>query len=226
MNNLFHRTLAVIALALCAQYSSQDSTSGANKPKVNFYGVLTDMSNKEYNLENITISGMYEGITVYTKPSYADLSPQHQVKINLANIHEIRTVLVPSTRTTPASAPFTPAIVTFNKREYVEIEVISNDSVKTKSNYIIEKTKNIYGDEGPKGHIDSITDVKSLKINGHKDRDTTPTAQPKQENKPVTPTKTKDFKSAEKQNSAIENLKQQIRDLLAELNSTVHGWFN
>lgn len=62
----------------------------------------------------------------------------------------------------------------YSKTEYIEIVVISKDTKKTKTSYLIEKRKRIYSDRinaaGPEEQEIPLEALKSLKIDGYKDR--------------------------------------------------------
>lgn len=155
---LFIITMSV--LLLCAQFTSQKtSTDGREKPSLNVYGILTDTTNHTCNIENITIAGRFNDIAVYQKPLSPDVNPDiNTTKINLCDISEI--IVGPA------------KVEQFNKRDYIEITIISNDKRKTKNVYIIEKLKKLFCDEvneaGPIEKELSLLAIKRLQINGCK----------------------------------------------------------
>lgn len=156
--------IVISALLLCAQFSSQQSSLGTpEKPAINISGTLiTDgVDGNPHEVENITISGRYENIPVYEKPSSEDVNPDiNTTRLDLRQISEIRPVSV--------------EILKFNNRDYVEIEIVSNDAKKTKNTYIIERVKRVQCDEvnaaGPIEKEVSFLAIKNLIIKGSRPR--------------------------------------------------------
>ena len=149
-----------------AQFSAQQSSvTGWDKPMVNFYGRVVDKNGNEFKAENITISGAYKQIVMYTMPPHKDMTPSHRIKIDLAEEREIK---VPQHENQPK-------VHSFKNREYIEIELISNDTKRTRNSYIIEKNRKLYFDEPtesePKEHEVSFLEIEKVFIDGYKDRD-------------------------------------------------------
>ncbi len=163
---LYGAYMYVLSSLLLAQFSSQQSSTGHEKPNVNFFGELKDQSGNTYNVENITISGLYKQVPFYKVPPRPTMNPDtNTTRIDLEEIYQI-------------SVPYkgdVPKTYTLNKREYIEIEVTYNDSVKTKSSYIIEKRRKLYCDQlSDAGIIQkelSFEAVDYLIIKGHREHD-------------------------------------------------------
>lgn len=146
---------------LCANFGSDDtSVEGREKPKINFYGKLTDTSGNSFKVENITISGMYKQIPVYQKPDDKNTDPS--INITRIDFTEIDTIRVPHPKT----------VLTFNNRAYIELEISSKDPKKTKQTYIIERSKRVICDQinsaGPIEKDLAFQAVDTLSITGHK----------------------------------------------------------
>lgn len=156
-------TLGIASVVLLSNFSAQDSVSGGReKPAINFHGVLTDTQGNSTPVENITISGSYKQIPVYQKPDNVDINPGiNTTRIDLAEIEAIELDGDPKD-----------AVSTFNKREYINIVVVSKDSKKTRKKYIIEKAKRVYCDEvngaGPIERDLSFLAINKLAITGMK----------------------------------------------------------
>ncbi len=132
--------------------------------KINFYGILVDTNHEKYRVENISIAGAYENIELYKKPLTPEGNPpDHTDIIDLIDVAIIR-------RPTTTEEPHT---YTFNKREYIEIEVVFTDG--TEHRYIIEKSKKILCNELSNGEFIkkkiAFEALAYLKIQGHVARD-------------------------------------------------------
>jgi len=132
------------------------SLTGNALPDVNFSGTITDIDGKKYDVEHITISGIYKNIHVFPKPNDPkNFSTRNYEKIDLAEIKGIK----------PNHA------VKFKNRgaEYVELVVTRKDGgVDT---YMIKGRKSVQATREPKsGSIAKIVDInqlKSLDITGY-----------------------------------------------------------
>lgn len=161
---LINITFATVSLLGLAQFTAQRSADGKEKPKVNFYGTLVDQSGNTYAIENITISGMYSQIPVYVKPRRAGSNPDLNKRfIDLEETAEIR-------------VPYegdSPRLYRYKDREFIEIEVVSNDTRRTTKNYIVERTRKLFADEqnqaGPLEMQLGIEAIDVLTIQGHKE---------------------------------------------------------
>ncbi len=222
-------TLVISSFLLFTQFSSQTSVDGKEKPSLNVYGLLTDTSNHSYRVENVTIAGRFSDIAVYQKPISPDLNPDiNTTKLDLCEISEIRIEA--------------PKVVQFNKRDYIEITVISNDTRKTQNRYIIEKLKKLFCDEvneaGPIEKELSFLAVQRLQIQGCKKQEEESRVyklQPQsidQKTIDYTITKTEALikelqeKADQLPNDANDgSLKSQMLQLLTELQATFKKWF-
>ena len=164
--NCFSRVVvASLAFVVLAQFSSDTSTTGGKeKHSINFYGTLIDSQGATYDVDNISISGLYKQIPVYQKPENHNVNPDiNKSRIDLAEVYAIK---MPGTE---------PIITKFNKREYVDIIIISNDASKTEYRYIIELSRKIYCDQlndaGPIEKEISFQALNKLTIKGYKHRD-------------------------------------------------------
>ncbi len=150
------------ALLFFAHFGGQNSsTSTCEKPAINVSGTLIDTSDQQYSVENVTIGGRYTDIPVYQIPKTPDVNPDiNTTKLDLREIHEIRLA--------------SPEVLKFNNRDYLEIEVISNDSRRTKNSYIIDRIKRLQCDEineaGPIQKELSFLAVKSMVIENARSR--------------------------------------------------------
>ncbi len=166
--NRFLLGTGLMAAFLSINFSSQDtSVDGSDKkPSINFYGTLTDTTGQKYQVEDITISGMYKQIPVYQKPKDKQTDPHvHITRLDFVEMHMLR-------------IPNPQDILTFNNRQYIEIEVTSRDATRTKQNYIIERSKRIICDQiNSAGRIEkdlAFEAIDSLVFEGHKGQTETP----------------------------------------------------
>lgn len=157
---------SMVLIIIFAQFSSQ-SVDGGEKPKVNFKGTVIDKNDPEhpYDVENITISGLYKQIPVYKKPPRKNMNPNtNETRIDLDEIREIRV---------PYQGEM-PNLSTYQNRQYIEIEVISNDSKQTKNSYIIETNRKLWCDSineaGPEEKRISFETLDRVIIKGYEDR--------------------------------------------------------
>ncbi|MBN1549054.1 hypothetical protein JW872_00090 [Candidatus Babeliales bacterium] len=157
--------IAALSFVVLAHFSSDNSTTGGKeKHSVNFYGTLTDNQGNVCDVDNISISGLYKQIPVYQKPEKHDINPDiNKSRIDLAEVYAIK---MPGTE---------PIITKFDKREYVDIIIVSNDKNKTEYRYIIELSRKIYCDQlndaGPIEKEISFQALNNLVIKGYKHRD-------------------------------------------------------
>ncbi|MCF7899942.1 hypothetical protein K9K77_00340 [Candidatus Babeliales bacterium] len=171
MKNKYSSPLfALGTFILCANFGSQDTNiSGHEKPKINFYGSLTDTSGGHFEVENITISGLYKQIPFYAKPLHQKIDPS--INITRLDLNEIEMIEI----------PHPDILLTFNGRHYIEVIITSADQKKTTQRYIIEKTKRVICDQtNGAGAIEkdlSFQAVDKIYIKGYKtlSPDTAPT---------------------------------------------------
>lgn len=161
MHKKIRPLIAVIGFLLLTNFGAQDeSVTGRIKPTINFYGTLTDTSENSYDVENITIAGMYKQVPFYTKPKSKEIDPTINItKIDFAEIAELK-VINPE------------QVLIFNNRNYIEVQIISKDTQRTASSYIIETSKRIICDQintaGPIEKDLSFKALNTIVFKGHK----------------------------------------------------------
>jgi hypothetical protein len=153
-------------ILLCCTQLSKQSTDVREKPRINFKGEIIRPNNKVYEVENITISGLYQQIPLYAVPENKMSDPSEDTTfIELSEISELY----------PAKANAREALHTFKDRDYIEITVVWKDSKKTTENYIIEATRKILCDTiseaGPIERELSFFALKKLILKGYAYRD-------------------------------------------------------
>ena len=155
--------LSLAIMVLGANYSSQESKESWPKPKINFYGILKDITVAEkYKVENVTISRMYSRIPVYAVPKDPNANPSdHTTYIDLDEEYQIK-----------QSLPHDSSVIRFKNRDYVKIEVISKGTKKHTRHYLVEKSRKIYCEEmseaGPKEKELNFKALDTLTILGYK----------------------------------------------------------
>lgn len=166
----FVRPLLVVnSVVLLINWSGQDSSmQGTPKPAINFYGTVQDNTKTEpFPAQNITIGGQYRQIPVHPLPQTDVKNPSYDPNINTVRLDfaEISKISVPNPHTK----------YTFKNREYIMIEVESNDTQATKNVYILELTKKLYCDQvNPAGPIErelSFEAVEMISFEGHRTQD-------------------------------------------------------
>lgn len=135
MNKLMLTAISLGAVSLLANYSSETSTDGPRKPKINFYGTLTDTLGQNYQFENLTISGMMSQIPMYQKPASPEVNPE--INTTRVDLNEVASINVPNPNT----------LLKYKGREYIALEIISNNGPGTQQQYIIEASRKVYCDE-------------------------------------------------------------------------------
>lgn len=125
------------------------SITGNSLPDVDFSGTIVDVDGKQYNVQNVTVSGIYKNIIVYPKPNDPkNFSTRNFEKLDLAEIKEIK----------PNHAN------KFKHRgmEYIEIQVTRKDGGV--DNYMVMGRKSVQATREPKsGSIAKILDMNQLK---------------------------------------------------------------
>lgn len=226
-------SIIITAFLLCSQFTSQKtSVDGREKPSLNVYGLLTDTTNHSIRVENITIAGRFNDIAVYQKPPpNSNVNPDtNTTRLDLCTISEIRVD--------------SQTIVEINKRDYIEITVISNDKRKTLNRYIIERLKKLFCDEvneaGPIEKELSFIAIKRLQIQGCKKQEEEPLRRTckayqgpiDQQTIDLTITKTESL-IQELENTANQlpndqedgTIKSQILQMLNDLKGIFKNWF-
>jgi hypothetical protein len=225
-------TIIIATFLLCNQFTSQKtSATGKEKPSVNVYGLLTDTTNHSIRVENITIAGRFNDIAVFQKPPpNSTINPDvNTTRLDLCTISEIRVDA--------------PTVLEFNKRDYIEITIISNDRRKTQNRYIIPKLQKIFCDEineaGPIEKELSFVAIKRLQIQGCKKQEEEPIRTCRAYQGPVdqsiidqTITKTESLiHELESTANQLPNdqqdgtIKSQILQLLGDLKDIFKNWF-
>ena len=195
MKHFIHISVAATALALLANFSSQDSTiNGGIKPNVNFYGTVTDTSDFTFKAENITLEGLYKQIPVYQiPPKTAAATYDPSVNITRLDLSEIEKITIETSQIPQR----------FSNRDYLLIVVHSKDAANTQNTYLIESEKKLRCDQiNPAGPIEKEIKFKaviSITIHGYRQADPIP------EKKPV--------KNNENEPSKKERLISYVQDL-------------
>jgi hypothetical protein len=147
--------------------SSRQSSEIREKPAINFKGTITRQHDETiYPVENITISGLYQKIPVYTLPDNKDIDPAED--ITFIDLNEINQIY--PTKPNPHDG-----IHSFKNRDYIEITIAWKDSKKSTENFIIEISRKIFCDRineaGPLEKELSFASLKNLTITGYIPRD-------------------------------------------------------
>ncbi len=130
---------ACIVIIICAQFSNPHSKQSKDRPEVNFYGSLIYSDGQEIEVENITINNLVRDIVVYhqppTYPTHADQKNDkgfdleiNRTKLSLDKICRIRTL---------------DPLFIYRNRNYVKIEVLSNDQEQVHNVFLIEQRKEV-----------------------------------------------------------------------------------
>ncbi len=168
MNHLQRITFATCIFLLCfnGACDKNKSVTGSYKPEKNFYGTITDIDNKQRDVEDITIAGQYKDIRVYPKPlDPATFSTDNFERIDIAETKEIRPNHMYSMR--------------HKGIDYVEIQVTRTDG--NTDAYLITKNTHVQAnrktESGPITKVVTMDQLKSLVIQGRlqeKDENNTP----------------------------------------------------
>lgn len=163
MNQPIRVILAACSFLLLANFSSQDSTSSNNKPAVNFYGCVTDTSEKTFKAENITFERMYKQMPAYQEPpktATAEYDPT--VNLTRLDLAEIKVIEFPQNQTPQK----------YNNRYYIVMDVYSDARKTLKNSYIIEADKKLtceqVNEAGPIEKEIKLKAVKKIVIDGFK----------------------------------------------------------
>lgn len=118
----------------CINTGQQESTTGKEKPQINFKGTLIDTSAQTMAVENITISGIYKNIPFYANPAEAeDVSPEDNVTlISLVDVETLKSV------------PQNGHKVTFKGRPYNKVVVKLRN--QPEAIYLVEASRRIFCD--------------------------------------------------------------------------------
>lgn len=157
--------LVILGLILANFTSEQKETSTNDYHAINIWGKITTVQNQTYDVENISISGAYEDIWFYAKPTKKNVDPStNRTPINLVDIKLIMPIISPDK---------SPVAYVYKNREYIEIELEWKLS-KKRDKFIIERDKrvNCYESVKPKQKKDiALEAVAKLEIRGYHYRD-------------------------------------------------------
>ncbi|MGB8468468.1 MAG: hypothetical protein WCE21_05740 [Candidatus Babeliales bacterium] len=158
MKHMYRIVAAISSLCLL---SFSDGNRAKTKPTINVYGTIVDAAGNTYAAENITIAGSYRQIVMYIKPEKTSQLPEHEVKIDLPDIHSITVMSKPDGKP-----------VNYQQRTYVAVSISSPGDTHTHNTYIIEKAKRLRFDiqhaSGQSSHETPLTEITSITIAGHR----------------------------------------------------------
>lgn len=154
---VIHTCISVLFLA---QFSMQNNKDSSEKPEINISGTVSDKNGMQFKATNITIAGAYKDIVLYLPPPTADKTPHHKIKLDLTKKPQIKISYEQNK----------PIILKFNDREYLQIEVLSEDE-STKTSYVLPRGVKLYFDEKiteneTREHEVSLEEIASIKIEG------------------------------------------------------------
>jgi hypothetical protein len=170
MKKIILSLLFISTVLFMANWSKQTSdVSGDRKHRINFYGKIITIGNKdkEKTIENISIDNIFKQIPVYETPTTPtkDIDPKaHLLKANprdlledvRIDLSEIKSIETKRENDNPVIWEYREATAAEKaekketasgkvNNEFVEIIVINNDN--SKNNYLIEIKKNINFDQ-------------------------------------------------------------------------------
>ncbi len=170
--------------------SDETNIHGDKKQAINFYGVLTTQQDKQYTVDNIAIGRETKHIRMYEMPDMEHTHPEKKsdddtnneviimleqdpkdgivTKIDLSEVAEI-------------TVPHPDTVFRYQKRtgsrkvDYIEVVVVSNDTVKTKNSYLLDLGRKLTCDQrneaGPIEQEVPFKAIESLVIKGYSYRD-------------------------------------------------------
>ena len=128
--------LSIASIVLLANWgSSEQSTDGPLKNKLNFAGKLTTQQDESYPVENISLGRIFKQIPMYELPKKLNqktkqlsVNPQKDLVITKIDLSEVSELRIPH----PDTIWFYQKKKGHRKNEYIEMVVISNDTKKNK----------------------------------------------------------------------------------------------
>lgn len=158
-----------LASLLCLVNTGFQSTSGDDKPAINFYGVA-EVRGKKDRVENILIGGGYEGLKFYLVPENDESDPKAAYReLRLDDIKTIKAAVPLGSKQVDAN------IKKFKGLEYVEV-IIELDSGRT-DNYLVERARKLsydipFADPSVKPLEQDVRfdALQQLNIEGHRQR--------------------------------------------------------
>lgn len=183
MKRLITLFYAVCAIMLCANFSTNKSVDGEDKPPINFTGTLTSTNGPDVeDVANLRVGGLWKNIPVFGVPNNPSEKPTlNTTYVDLAGIANIQ----------PASK--NPK--KFDNRDYVEL-IITLKSVPgapaNQQHFLVETTRRLYCDVIGVGGVVNLKKeiafeaISDLTITGFKARSGTTTCQePEKDRKSV-----------------------------------------
>lgn len=163
--------MLILLAFIVANFSSQ-SESPTNKDlhSINIWGKVTTIQDEAYDIENISLSGQYEDITVYAKPISKNTDPSNnKTPLNLIDIRTLKPIIEQGK---------SPVAYVYKNREYIEISIDWKQKRSSKrakeQRFIIERDKRLicYVTAEPKQKKDiALEAISKLEIKGYYHRD-------------------------------------------------------
>lgn len=161
MKRILSLALLCLLPIVLANFSSEKGDSAKGGNTLNIYGKVTTRDpNETLSIENILISGQYENIDVYPKPTDKKTDPrENRAPLNLLDVRSI----IPQ-----VTAGKSPVAYIFDNHEYIEIVVLRKN--KKKETYLIDRDKqlscHVIGSDSKQKRIIMLKAVKKLDIAG------------------------------------------------------------
>ncbi|MCL5437051.1 MAG: hypothetical protein M1549_04205 [Candidatus Dependentiae bacterium] len=137
MRDLTPLWYAACALFLCANFGSQQSVDGDEKPPINYTGILCTRDGCTHEVKFITIGGLYKDIQVFGIPKEMSENPARNTTfINLDAVESIR----------PVSPNPLESIKKYNNRDYIELVITIKKAVNTpveEQHFLVESTRRL-----------------------------------------------------------------------------------
>lgn len=157
--------LSIVIIFLCSGFGQSSKDEAPQKHHLNYYGEITDLKGKSFEVDNISISGKLRSIKMYEKPVDASRDPAENITaFDLEQIYAIE----------PALKSKCDAPSHYKNKQYTEIIVTLNSPDKTQHHYLIDASQKIKCDEitgaGPLEKELTFNAIKKLTITGRTER--------------------------------------------------------
>lgn len=156
--------LYVVIIILCGGFG-QSKDDVPQKHHLNYQGEITDLKDKKYKVDNISISGKLRTIKMYEKPIDPTRDPLENITaFDLQQIYSLE----------PAPKGKCDTGYHYKSKQYTEVVVTLLDAAKTQKHYLIDASQRIKCDEltdaGPLEKELTFNAIKKLTITGRTER--------------------------------------------------------
>jgi len=140
-NTFYGLSAVVLMAAVVLNFSKQSDKDDKGEQPINFYGTLTKTDGHMYQVDNISLAGLYEDIPLYAVPSSPDRDPQ--LDTTRVSLHDISSISQLDGKT---------EVYTYKNKDYIKIMVAWSQRKRDNTPFLIERNRVIFCNERIAAH--------------------------------------------------------------------------